>query len=111
MYPRVLLLTGSFLFVGLASHAVYALGEADAQVLMKKSNCFKCHSIDKEKVGPAFKEIARKYQDKADAEQKLYTHLSTNPKVKIDGKEEQHESLKTQNEADIRSVVRWILAR
>ena len=110
MSLRALLLTGSFLFVGLASHTVYALDEAAAQALMKKSNCFKCHSIDKKKVGTAFKEIAKKYQDKAEAEQKLYTHLTTNTKVKIDGKEEQHEPLKTKNEADIRSVVQWILA-
>ncbi len=99
--------------------AVLALGAApvaradDAAVesLMKKSNCFKCHAVDKKKDGPSFKETAAKYKGKADAEAKLYTHLTTNPKVKIDGKEEEHDSLKTKDDAQIREVIRWILAK
>lgn len=99
--------------------AVLALGAApvaradDAAVesLMKKSNCFKCHAVDKKKDGPAFKETAAKYKGKADAEAKLYTHLTTNPKVKIDGKEEEHDSLKTKDDAQIKEVIRWILAK
>ena len=78
---------------------------------MKKSNCFKCHAVDKKKDGPSFKETAAKYKGKADAEAKLYTHLTTNPKVKIDGKEEEHDSLKTKDDAQIREVIRWILAK
>lgn len=86
--------------------------DADAaQALMKKSGCFKCHSVDKKKDAPSYKEIAAKQKGKPDAEQKLYTHLTTNPKVKVDGKEEQHDSLKTKNEADVRNVISWILSR
>jgi len=82
-----------------------------ALALAKKSDCLKCHAVDKKKDGPSYKETAAKYKGKADAEQKLYTHLTTNPKVKIDGKEEEHSSLKTKNEAEIRNVVQWILTR
>ena len=64
-----------------------------------------------EYVSSAYKDVAAKYKGKADAEQKVYVHLTTNPKVKVDGKEESHDSLKTKNEADIRNVVRWILSR
>jgi len=99
--------------------AVLALGAAPAaraddaavESLMKKSNCFKCHAVDKKKDGPSFKETAAKYKGKADAEAKLYTHLTTNPKVKIDGKEEEHDSLKTKDDAQIKEVIRWILAK
>jgi cytochrome c len=83
----------------------------DAEALMKKSNCFKCHSVDKKKDGPSFKEVAAKYKGKPDAEQKLFTHLTTNPKVKIDGKEETHDNLKTKNDVDVKAVVAWILAK
>lgn len=93
-----------------ASPAVRA-DDASVEALMKKSNCFKCHAVDKKKDGPAFKETAAKYKGKADAEAKLYTHLTTNPKVKIDGKEEEHDNLKTKNDAEIKDVVKWILAR
>ena len=89
----------------------HAADDAAAEALMKKSGCFKCHSIDKKKDGPAYKEVAAKYKGKADAKDKLFTHLTTNPKVKIDGKEETHDSLKTKNDADVRNVVDFVLTR
>lgn len=86
--------------------------DADAaQAMAKKSGCLKCHSIDKKKEGPPYKEIAARYKGKADAEDKLYKHLTTNPKVKVDGKEETHDSLKTKDDKEIRNVVRWVLSR
>ena len=96
------------LSVSLPAQAV----DADAaQALARKSNCMKCHSVAAKKEGPSFKETAAKYKGKADAEQKLVTHLTTNPKVKVDGKEEEHDSLKTKNDADVRNVVQWILSQ
>ncbi|MCL4802005.1 MAG: c-type cytochrome [Burkholderiales bacterium] len=85
--------------------------EAAANAIMKKSGCFKCHSLTREKDAPSYKEIATKHKGKPDAEQKLYTHLTTNPKVKVDGKEETHESLKTKDEAAVRNVVGFILSQ
>ena len=86
--------------------------DADAaEKLARKSNCLKCHAIDKKKDSPSYKEVAAKYKGKPDAEEKLFVHATTNPKVKVDGKEEKHESLKTKNEAEVRNVIRWILSR
>jgi len=96
----------------MAAGSVIAGVDADAaKSLMKKSNCGKCHALDKKKDGPPYKKTAEKYRGKADAEQKLYIHLTTNPKVKVEGKEEEHTTLKSKKEADIRNVVRWILAQ
>lgn len=101
----------SFLFIG-ASAAADVDADADAaQALAKKSGCLKCHAIAKKKDAPSFKEIAGKYKGKADAEDKLYKHLTTSPKVKVEGKEETHDSLKTKDEQQIRNVVRWVLTR
>jgi cytochrome c len=100
---------GAVLAIG-AAPAVRA-DDASVEALMKKSNCFKCHAVDKKKDGPAFKETAAKYKGKADAEAKLYTHLTTNPKVKVDGKEEEHDNLKTKNDAEVKEVVKWVLSR
>ncbi len=37
-----------------ATTAVYAaVDAAAAQALMKKSDCFKCHAVDKDKKGPS----------------------------------------------------------
>jgi cytochrome c len=94
------------------SYAAYAaVDESAAEGLIKKSNCNKCHSLDKKKEGPPFKDTAAKYKGKPDAEEALYRHLTTNPKVKVDGKEEEHASLKTKNDGEIKNVVQWILTR
>jgi cytochrome c len=82
-----------------------------AEGLAKKSGCLKCHSIAQKKDGPSYKSVAEKYKGKADAEATLYKHLTTSPKVKVDGKEEEHDPLKTKNDAEIRNVVKWILSR
>ncbi len=95
----------------LVSSTAFGLDDAAREALMKKSNCFKCHSVDKKKDGPSYKEVASKLKGKADAEQTLYTHLTTHPKVKVDGKEEEHDSLKSKDEADIKAVIAWILSR
>jgi cytochrome c len=100
----LVLLSGSALIADAAD-------DAAAEALAKKSGCFKCHSVDKKKDGPSFKETAAKYKGKPDAEQKLTTHLTTNPKVKVDGKEEAHDSLKTKNPAEVKNVVEWVLSR
>ena len=106
--------TLAYLIVVLFSGAALMVDAADdaaAEALVKKSGCFKCHSVDKKKDGPSFKDTAAKYKGKPDAEAKLVTHLTTNPKVKVDGKEEAHDSLKTKNDADVKNVVQFVLTR
>ena len=84
---------------------------AAAEALSKKSNCSKCHSVDKKKDGPAFKATAAKYKGKADAEAKLFKHVTTGPKVKIDDVEEEHQIVKSKDEAEIKNLIRYILSR
>ena len=109
-----------FLAASLAAAAVLMLPnpllaqvvDADsAQALIKRSDCGKCHAIDKKKDGPSFKETATRLKGKADAEDEVYKHLTTAPKVKIDGKEEEHKVVKSKDEAEIRNLARWILSR
>jgi cytochrome c len=84
---------------------------AAAEALLKKSGCMKCHSVSAKKEGPSFKESAAKYKGKPDAQATLFKHLTTNPKIKVDGKEELHDALKTKNEAEIKNVIAYILSR
>jgi cytochrome c len=58
----------------LATAALAALASAPAradEALAKKHNCLACHQIDKKSVGPAYKDIAKKYKGQADAQAKL----------------------------------------
>lgn len=84
--------------------------DADAaKAMLKKNDCFKCHAMDKKKDGPAYKKVAEKHKGKADAEEKLFKHVTTSPMVEIDGKKEEHKAIKG-SEADIRNTLRWILS-
>ena len=87
-----------------------AVDADSAQALMKKSDCFKCHSVDKKKDGPAFKDVAKKYKGKADAEDKLVKHITTKPMIEIDGKKEEHKAVKSTDPAEIKNAVQWILS-
>ena len=59
------------LFVG-AAVALLASGSAMANMdLAKSKNCMTCHSIDTKIVGPAYKDVAKKYAGDKTAEAKL----------------------------------------
>ena len=82
-----------------------------AEKLLESSKCGKCHSLDKQKDGPAYKKTAAKYKGKTDGEAKLFTHLTTGPMVEIDGVKEEHTKIKSIDEAAIKNVGRYILSR
>jgi len=95
-----------------AAHAV----DADAaKALAKQNNCMKCHAVDKEKDGPAFKKVAEKYKGKANAEARLVEHITSGEKAKFpDGHEEEHKIVKTSPPKDmeqVKNLVQWILAQ
>src|SRR5690348_5344009 len=99
--------------LALATSGAYAqnVDASAAEALMKKSGCFKCHSVSAKKDGPSYKSVAEKYKGKPDAEATLFKHITTGPTVKIDGKEERHEIIKTKNDAEIKNVIAYILSR
>jgi cytochrome c len=95
---------------GLAMPAYGADADA-AQALAKKSNCMKCHSVTAQKDGPSFKATAAKYKGQADAEQKIVAHLTTSPKIMVEGKEEAHPNVKSTDANEIKNLAQWILAQ
>lgn len=60
-------------WLGVAVVAAMALpGVASAnQALAQKNACMACHTADKKLVGPAFRDIAKKYAGQADAQAQL----------------------------------------
>jgi cytochrome c len=93
-----------FALAAAVSMATPAFADAD---LAKSKNCMACHSIDKKLVGPAYKEVAKKYAGQKDAADKLASKIRqggsgvwgvipmpANPQV---------------NDADARKLANWIL--
>lgn len=64
----------------LAGSASAAVTEAEAMGIAQKNGCLACHQLDKKLVGPAWREVGKKYGGQADAEAMLLT------KVKKGGK-------------------------
>jgi len=94
-----------------AAHA--AVDEEAAKTLARANNCFKCHSVDKKKDGPAYKDVAAKYKGKdfAKSEARLITHVTSGETVKFeDGHEEAHKAIKSKDQAEIKNLVDWILS-
>ncbi len=104
-------LVAAALFVCAHDSFSQAVDADAAQALLKKNDCGKCHAVDKKKDGPSYKETATRLKGKAGAEEEVYKHLTTSPKVKIDGKEEEHKAVKSKDEAEVRNLARWILTR
>jgi cytochrome c len=97
--------------VYLLAPSAMAIDAAAAQQLARQSNCFKCHAIDKDKDGPAWKGVAAKYKGKPEAESRLITHITSGEKAKFpDGHEEEHAIVKSKDPEQIKNLVDWILS-
>ena len=59
-----------FLITAAAGILAAPAAQAD-EALLKKYNCTACHAIDKKVVGPAYKEVAKKYKGQKDVVAKL----------------------------------------
>ena len=62
------------LFALVAAVVVAAPAMAD-EALAKSKNCMACHAVDKKVVGPAYKDVAKKYAGQKDAADKLATKV------------------------------------
>jgi cytochrome c len=85
-----------------------AMAADDGQALAQKHACMSCHQVDKKVVGPAFKEVSAKYKGDKTAQDKLVA------KVKAGGSGVWGPVPMPPNpqvpEADIKTIVSWILA-
>jgi len=61
------------LLLVLAAAVVVSAPALADEALSKAKKCTTCHAVDKTKVGPSYKDIAKKYAGQKDAEAKLAT--------------------------------------
>lgn len=95
--------------LGMALMSAGAAYAADATDLATKSGCMACHSMDKKVLGPAFKDVAKKYKGNGEAATLLAKKIkdggagtwgpvpmpANGPRV---------------SDADIKTLTSWILA-
>ena len=106
---KALLLTiaaaGSMLFVAQASAADAKAAEALAQ----KSGCLACHSIEKKVLGPSYKDVAAKYKGDKGAEAKLIAKVKAGGSG-VWGPIPMPANSPQVKDADIKTIIEWILA-
>ena len=78
------------------------------EALAKSKNCMACHAVDKKLVGPAYKEVAKKYAGQKDAEATLVTHVMKGSKG-VWGPVPMPANAQV-NEADAKKLVDWIMS-
>lgn len=107
-----LLVGVSLTILTLAASATASAADAEgAKILARQSGCFKCHSVEKKKDGPAWRDVAAKYQGNPDAEAKLIHHITSGEKAKFpDGHEEEHKIVKSSDPNEIKNLIDWILS-
>ena len=98
-------------FAALAAGALLATpAVADPNLdLATKSGCMACHAVDKKVVGPAYKDVAKKYKGDKGAQAKL------EKKVKEGGQGVWGQVPMPPNthvsDADIKTLVKWVLSQ
>jgi cytochrome c len=76
--------------------------------LAKKSNCLACHQVDTKLVGPAYRDVAKKYKGQ-DVEAKLVAKVKAGG-VGVWGNIPMPPNSPAVKDADIQTLVKWVLA-
>lgn len=91
----------------LAGLAAALPAKAD-EAMARKYNCLACHSVDKKVVGPAYKDVAKKYAGQKDAEAKLVQKVEKGGSGVWGSIPMPPNS--TVPDADVKALVKWVLS-
>lgn len=94
--------------LALAITAVVSTPAMADEALAKSKNCMACHAVDKKLVGPAYKDVAKKYAGQKDAEATLITHVMKGSKG-VWGPVPMPANAQV-NEAEAKKLVDWVLS-
>ncbi len=76
-------------------------GTAAAQADLAQKNCGSCHALDTKKMGPSFKDIAKKFKGNATAQADLVAKV---------GGGKGHPAVKASPD-DLNAIIKWVLAQ
>jgi cytochrome c len=94
--------------LGLFALAAPSAFASDAKDLARKNQCMSCHKEEGKLVGPAFKDVAAKYREDADASAKLTAKVRSGGKG-VWGSVPMPPN-KSISEDDLKTVISWILS-
>jgi len=77
--------------------------------LAQKDNCLSCHAVDHKVVGPAYKDVAKKYAGDKGAEAKLIAKVKAGGSG-VWGPIPMPPNPPAVSDADIKTLVKWVLS-
>jgi cytochrome c len=92
--------------IGIAVFSTPAMAQLE---LAKQKNCLACHSVDKKIVGPAYKDVAKKYEGDKDAATRLAKKVREGG-VGVWGQIPMPANTQV-NEAESLQLVKWVLSQ
>jgi cytochrome c len=99
-----------FLTIATVSALAMTSGIASADLAMaQKYGCLTCHNVDKKIVGPAYKDVAKKYAGDAKAEAHL-VHVIQNGGMGVWGKVPMMKPVHPVSNEDAKKLATWILS-
>ncbi len=106
---KALLLTIAAVGSMLVAAQAHAVDTKAAVALAQKNGCLACHSVDKKILGPSFKDVAAKYKGDKTAEAKMIERVKKGSSG-IWGPMPMPANSPQVKDADIKTVVQWVLA-
>lgn len=91
-----------------AGLAIAAAPAFASEELAKKNACTACHAVDKKLVGPAYKEVAKKYAGDKTAQAKLEEKVKKGG-VGVWGQVPMPPNANVKDE-DVKTLVKWVLS-
>lgn len=82
---------------------------ADELAVATKAGCMACHNVDKKVVGPAYKDVAKKYKGQADAPAKLADKVRKGGSGNWGSIPMSPNDEKKISDADLKAVISWVL--
>jgi|SRR5450830_73897 len=90
--------------------SIQAANAADpAEALAQKSGCLNCHSVQAAIIGPAYKDVAKKYKGDKTAEVRLIEKVKAGGSG-VWGKMPMPPNSPQVKDDDIKTIVKWVLA-
>jgi cytochrome c len=97
---------GTALLIGASASVLMPTAWASEE-LARKHNCLACHALDKEVVGPAYQDVARRYKGRKDAEATVAANIRKGGVGKWG--QVPMPAQTTLSDADTQALARWIL--
>ena len=100
----------SLLYILLSTFVLSIANAADQKALANVKGCPACHELDTKKVGPSYKDIAKKYAGQKDARNKLVKKVLEGGTGVWGNVPEPANKTMGVTEADAKKLVAWILS-